>query len=323
MTSAVARLIWFVATPLALLLTGEWAARRFEPSFAAVSNRVRFKAALLERQGPIELLFVGTSRLNDGLSPAQLTARLGAKGGLRGARGFNASTPSSSLETLAFLVRGGLSHPGLKVLVLELSAAQTRSEALSLDPPAEEGLLRGSNLLRYRRALALENLPRFLGLALARRFDGSEWFRDRWLLEGAKERLGSLSPAPPIVEPRRVESAPLAAAPLEAAGAEAASTYQRLSDEAAAAGVRTFWVVPPSAATERSAECVGEFQRLVGEVARRTRAPVLDYSCVELPASFFADGRTHLGAAGRAWFSASIADQLADVFRTGAADALH
>lgn len=269
----------------ALVGGGELAARALEPSLAAAADRVAFKAALLQRQGPLERVFIGTSRLNDGVRARALS-------------GFNASVPSSSLDAQRKLLEVALGHPGVKQVVLEISPEQAWNEEAA--PPADHEPV---VLLRHRRAFALENLPRLLGLLFAGRFDGSEWFRNRWFLEGLRE-LEGLPEARADAQPRRLTHG---APTIEWSGAIA--SYAEMAGLAQGRGVEVTFVVPPADPKARDEQCRGSFAVLPLAVAHATGRPVLDYACAELPDAFFTD-RTHLGALGRAWLTRSLGQAL-------------
>ena len=282
------RLRRYLGAVLALLVSAEALARAFEPWLAAAADRVAFKAALFERQGPTARVFIGTSRLNDGVRARDL-------------HGFNASVPSSSLAVQTWLFERGLTHAGLREVVLELSPEQVTDDARVAAGAAREPLA----LLTHRRAFALENLPRLWALALASRYDGSEWFRNRWALEGLRELRGVEVPTLDAASaPARVAEGPDVAEWESVVGA-----YVALSDRARAAGVALLFVLPPSAPEARAGQCSGTFAALAPMVARRTGRRVLDYSCSALPEALFTD-RTHLGARGRAWLTRSLGQEL-------------
>src|SRR5512146_1967303 len=84
---------------LALALAcAELAARVGGRWLQAAAARVDFKLALLERHGPLPIVYVGTSRLNDGVDPARVASELSSLGSKEAWAGFNAAVPSSSLQ---------------------------------------------------------------------------------------------------------------------------------------------------------------------------------------------------------------------------------
>src|SRR5689334_1471924 len=95
---AARRLVLYANGLLALLVGAELVVRLNERAFAAAAHRARFKAELLARHGPVDFVAIGTSRLNDGVSPAEV-----ARAAPRAGRGFNASIPSSAVATTELL----------------------------------------------------------------------------------------------------------------------------------------------------------------------------------------------------------------------------
>src|SRR4051794_15400068 len=112
------KLVLYALCLVGFFLGAEALVRLETPLFEAASHRVRFKLGMLDRQGPLGLVYVGTSRFNDGLSPQLIASRLAGPGSLEPWRGFNASTPSSSLQTMGYVVHHSLGHPGLRAVVL-------------------------------------------------------------------------------------------------------------------------------------------------------------------------------------------------------------
>lgn len=303
MSSGARRMSLLSATVLGLLLALEVLCRVDADGLGALSHRVRFKLALLRNKGPVDFVALGSSRTNDGLSPATLA--LGA--------GFSAATPSSSLATLEYFA----SNLGPQKLVLvELSTPQWGTDALELDAapaadfagdPLGAWLHERSALLKVRRAFALENLPRVGGLVLARRLDGSEWFRSRFVVETLRP------PSPP--EGVRDDAAWAPLAPVENAallGADAPRViegYARAVDALRATGARVVLVGPPLARLWRDDDCTPALDALRAAVAARTQAPLLDFTCAPVDDRWFIDGQ-HLTGAGRARYSKALGERL-------------
>lgn len=300
------RLVAFLLGLAALAGGAEALVRLHLDLFEAAAHRARFKAALLARQGPLRFAAIGTSRLNDGVSPADVTRVLEAHG--QQGRGFNASVPSSALATQAFLAGRALEHPGLEALFLEVSPHQLAAltdETLEerAAPPAgfEERALAASALVRNRRVLMVENLPRLAALAFASRYDGSEFFRTRWLTESLAEGA-----RPPPLPPPEVLCPGAGDAPPAGEHEAALQAWTAMARAARAKGVRVYFVAPPLVAADRAGECGEPWAGLWRALAARSGAPVLSWACAAAPDALFTDGHHHLGAAGRAAFSDAL-----------------
>ena len=281
---AVRGLLRFVIGLTALLVGAEVLARAFEPQLSAASDRTLFKLELLRRHAPTRRVLIGTSRFNGGREGAPLQA-------------FNLSVPSSSLALQRWQFDRALKRQGLLMVVLEVSPPLLQGSA---KPPAvsDEPLA----LLRNRRGLALENLPRLAALPFAARFHGAEFFRTRWFREWWTERQG-VGPAVFEGEPTRVPGAQ------RFIDGEQVRALAAMAEKGRAHGMRTVFVAPPVDADRRAEQCGGEFELFLKQLSLRGGEPVLDYSCLELPADFFISN-AHLSAKGRAWFTASMKEQL-------------
>lgn len=288
------RLVSFFAVVLGLLLGLELVARAFPDQLAAVSHRVHFKLALLRAKGAVDFVVVGSSRTNDGVSPPRLG--LGA--------GFSSATPSSSLPTLEYFA----THLGPQKLVLvEVSTPQAvpgddLADGPSLAPhpptpgdPLGDWLDAHSALLQVRRALAVENLPRFFALTFSSLFDGSEWLRTRFLVQF----LASDAPPPGIADDAAwVPELPPPGALEDADAERVLAGYARVVEALRRDGARVVLMGPPLGAGWRAEECTPARRALRAEVARRTGAPLLDFTCREVDERWFVEGQ--LGAGPRA-----------------------
>jgi hypothetical protein len=301
MSRGTSRLLLLAATVLGLLCALEVLCRVQPEGLAAVAHRVRFKLALLHAKGAVDFVSLGTSRSNDGVSPSLMG--LGA--------GFSAATPSSSLPTLEYQA----AHLGPQRLVfVELSRPQGEPTAMDADTtpppgsfagdPVGEWLHEHSALLEVRRAFALENLPRVLALLAVRSLDGSEWFRSRQLVETFRP------PQPPPGvndEPAWRPAAPLEPPVLELDedAQRRVAGYERAIASLKAQGTRVVLVSPPLGNLFRVEECTPFQNALRQHIARKTGAPLLDFTCAAVDDRWFVDGQ-HLSSPGRARYSQAL-----------------
>ncbi len=166
-----ARLLRFLAGTCAVLALAEGGFRLFAVEVSASVSRAGTKAALLDKQGRIEVLFFGTSRLWDGVSPRTFSAAF------PGVRAFSLAASGARLDTLEWLARRVAHRPGLRLAFVELSSPQLDpSPSREAAPSGLEAIAaRYSMLVANRGALRGESLERLPGLLLfPRRLDGSE-----------------------------------------------------------------------------------------------------------------------------------------------------
>jgi hypothetical protein len=304
MSRGTTRLLLLAATVFGLLSGLEVLCRVEPEGLAAVAHRVRFMLALLHAKGQVDFVTLGTSRSNDGINPALL--QLG--------QGFSAATPSSSLPTLEFQAENVGPQ---KLIFVELSRPQSEPTAMDADSAPAPGLFAGdplgewlhqhSALLQVRRSFALENLPRVVGLLAAGWLDGSEWFRSRQLVETFRPPLPPEGVADDAAwRPRSPEPPPEAPA-LDDDGARVLAGYVRALTALRKLGAKVVLVGPPVGSSVRAAECNPESRRLRDVIARRTAAPLLDFTCAEVDDRWFVDGQ-HLSSPGRARYSKALGE---------------
>lgn len=301
------RLLQFVTLVLGLLLVLEALCRANAEGLAAVAHRIHFKLALLKAKGPVDFVALGSSRSNDGLGPAALGI----------GTGFSACTPSTSLASLEYVA----SHLGpQKRVLVEVSkptSSDTPMDVLELTPsspgafegdPIGAWLQEHSKLLQLRRAFAFENLPRIYALLFASRFDGSEWLRSRQLIETFRDDT-PLSDANDDAEwkPATFANAPPSA--LDADGERIVAGFERIVATLRANGAQVILMAPPIGAGWRGDECIESQVALRREVARRTNAPFLDFTCAQVNERWFIEGQ-HLTAPGRTKLSRTLGEAI-------------
>jgi len=293
------RLLRFVLGTCAVLALAEGAFRLFAVEVSASASRAGTKAALLDKQGRVEVVFFGTSRLWDGISPRAFSAAF------PGVHAFSLAASGANLGTLETLARRFAHRPGLRLAFVELSAPQLDSAPSQEAAPTglEAMAARHSMLIRSRGALRGESLERLPGLLFyPRRLDGSE------LHFG--EQLAAILGRPPS----GAERPDLRPAPLPAVAAAHDPSVERLlavARELRAASVKVVFVVPPLQACE-AAEDMG-----AAAAALSLEFPVWNYQRAPLPARDFRDCG-HLDAKGRWAFSRALA---AEAARSGFAQA--
>jgi len=296
--SAAARRFWLLsACVLGLLALLELLARTETDGFAAVSQRVRFKLALLKGKGPVDFVALGSSRTNDGFAPSLLGKGVG----------FSAATPSSSLPTLEYFAQ---QIGPQKLVLVEVSRPQWDAAPLDLEAEAEadyagdplgQWLHDHSALLRIRRALAFENLPRAWGLIRAHELDGSEWFRSRQLIETFRP--------PTAPEGVNDDAAWVSMTPQGegAADQRIVDGYARVVDQLRKNGARVVLIAPPLPSGRRAQECTGELNALRAAIVKRTEAQLLDFTCAPVDDRWFVDYQ-HLSSPGRARFTRALSE---------------
>jgi len=322
MSKASARLAWFVAGLLILLAALEIFERRHSAIIVAASHRGLTKVAMLELHPRVDVVFLGTSRTQDGVSPDLVTRALQSVAPELGeVPGFNAAFTGSSLGALISLVPRLDDRRDIRVAVIELSDPQIFNEPAPWDdtPRATVTLedrladaVQRVHVIRYRKALLAGNLGRLPSLFIGASLGGWETKGTEqaasWL--GHREsRATGFDPAlwkPAIVAPG---SAPSAPEPIDPTLAEVAAQLGSLARRFENRGVKAVFTVPPLSASVRDMPERQGLRALFAEVARRSGCEVWDFAALTLPDAYFRDV-SHLNREGRAQYSEALAHEL-------------
>jgi hypothetical protein len=320
-----ARLLWFVTGLLLILASVEVFERRHTALIVAASHRGLTKVAMFDRHPRVNLLFLGTSRTQDGVSPDLVTRGLRVIAPELGELpGFNAAFTGSSLGALISLAPRFEGRRDVRVVIIELTDPQIFNEAAPWDEPVRPAVTLEDQLadaaaharvVRYRKALLAGNLGRLPSVLAAESLGGWEtkgseqlasWLgrrespasgfvADRW----TPERFGASSAGPPIAD---------------AAVDEVAEQLGALSRRFRGRGIIPVFAVPPLSAGEREAPERQALRTLFAAVARRGLCEVWNFASLDLPDAYFRDA-SHLNREGRAQYSEALARELARVLK--------
>ena len=293
-----------------------------QPLFEAASHRALTKAAILADRPKVDVLFLGTSRTQDGVNPDLVGTAIEARSpGLGRVPGFNAAFTGSSLEALLALVPRFGFRPDLRLVVIELSEPQIVNEPApweeSLPTPTtlEERLgrmMRHIALVRHRKALLGDGLGRLPALLVFGDALGG------WETKGSQQLaswLGRREPPaadfdPSLWTPRRFTRD----APRRSLSPSADTVADRLTEVAGrfrSHGIGVRFAVPPLSARAAEAPERRDLQPLFAEVARRSGCEVWDFTAALPPEALFKDAG-HLNREGRAHYSRALGERVAD-----------
>jgi hypothetical protein len=308
------RLAVFVGGLVATAGILEVACRHWQPLLRAVSHRSLFKAALLERRLPQEVVFFGTSRSGEALRPGPFADEL-VRQGAPALSTFNVSTPYSSLDILEVVATRFAQAPRLRLALVEISEPQLHRNPLpweeeppgaDLDARAFAWLTRHSALVAERKAFVLNSLGR-LGIVelIGPRCDGTEETGGDYL-SVALGRKRDVEPSGFLAADCPAEDVPPARATPMPEWAGAPEVYERIARAFAERGVPAVFYVPPFREPAAAVENGPAYRALYGEIAARTGRPVWNYGGCHLPPEYFRDP-THLDARGGSHFSRGVA----------------
>lgn len=318
------RLVAFTAGLALLLCALEFLVRRNAALFEGASHRALAKAAMSETHPRVDFLFLGTSRTQDGVSPALVTQALGELApALEGLRGYNAAFTGSSLDTLRSIAPRYQRRRGIGAVIIELSDPQISNDP---SPWAEAGpapatfedklarQLRKLALVRYRTAFLADNLGRLPALLLFAPSLGG------WETRGVDQVaswLGRKEPAATGFDARLwTPEVFTPAAPPQKLAAAQDIIATRLADLARSFmdhGIHVAFAVPPLTRRWQPAPERDEMRPLFSEVARRGGCEVWNYAAMPVPDDLSRDP-SHLNSRGRAHWSRALAQPIARLF---------
>jgi hypothetical protein len=322
---AIRRLACFVLGLLITLTALEILVRRNASLFEAASHRALTKVAIFEKHPRVDVLFLGTSRTQDGVSPDLVTRALNEIAPELGPLpGFNAAFTGSSLDALISLVPRFGFRKGLRTVVIEFSAPQIFNGPAQWEKPSapnvtvEEKLADVSHniaFIRYRNAFLNDNLGRLPSLLLFAPSLGGWETRTKdqiasWFGRKETEASGFDSAAwtPELIMPG--DSVQTLVPVHEEVATQLATVARQFQDH----GIKVVFTVPPMT---RGFEITPErdlMMPLFSEVARRANCEVWNFASATLPDNLFRDP-SHLGEIGRAHYSRALAVQLKRILK--------
>jgi hypothetical protein len=320
-----ARLLWFVGGLLVILLALEAFERSHSVLFAAATHRGLTKVAMFERHPRVNVLFLGSSRTQDGVSPDLVTRTLqDIAPDLGEVSGFNAAFTGSSLGALVSLVPRFDGRQDLRMAVIELSEPQIFNEAAPWDEPARKAATLEERLadsvqhvaiVRYRKALIGANLGRLPSLLAAASMSGWETKGSDQLASWMGRREDRATGFNRMQWRADVQRPAGSATPLNADENNVADQLASLAAHFQSRGVTPIFAVPPLAASEMEAPERHGLQALFAEVARRGQCEVWNFAPIQLPDTYFRDV-SHLNREGRAQYSEALAYEIARVLKS-------
>ena len=299
---------------------------RFNESLVeAASHRALTKVAIYGMHPRVDVLFLGTSRTQDGVSPDLVVQSLGdAAPDLGRVSGYNAAFTGSSLDALLALVPRFGFRGDLQVVVIELSEPQIINESVPWEEPQSAPItleahlgrrMRRVALVRHRKALLGENLGRLPSLLV---FKAS---LRGWETKGSQQIaswLGHREPPASGFEPAiwvpRIFPGNGSRQLLPNHQDAVADRLAEIASQFRSHGTEVRFAVPPLSIGATNAPERRDLQSLFSEVARRSGCEVWDFSSARPPEKLFKDAG-HLNRDGRAHYSKALGTSLAAVLK--------
>lgn len=313
---------YFIALFVLIVLVESFI-RSNEKSVFSLQDGQLIKLQMFALRDTTEILFFGTSRTQDSINPSLIAEHLGAANPRwRNAKAFNGAAAGGSLSRLAYSVDMAVKKPGLKLLGIEMSAAQlsdgpwtpvaSKEEAVSadLETTLQQGLAKYSYLIKYRKALRLERAIKLIFLIFPNLDDGTKWFGQvggtfkKTMINASDSQpwnLGEIVPLPANMDNHHS---------ILPNSERYFSVFSQVADAARQHGVQIFLYVPPVRGQPALKECDADHVRTYQAIALKIQAPLLFHSCSESsPSEYFSDD-SHLNVRGKSIWSKQVADDL-------------
>jgi hypothetical protein len=280
--------------------------------FSNLTDRIRLKSTMFNFRNPTEILFIGSSRFKDGISP-KIVSEVFNKNRTVKWSAFNGATTGTNLNRLEYFFNKTVVKPGLTNIIIEISLPQLMEGELGFNATAEPKdfeeklqLTLSSNLRmsKYRKSFRLEHLmyaPVILG---ASHLEGSELFRKNIIqdllsddkFDLSDERLNKWQAT--LIYPTEEEVGK---------GDRILDAFSRMSDLAFEKNVNMLLVIPPTINQRNNVENTKEALDLYQKISTVSKRPVYNYGNLQIPESNFRDKDSHLNKEGRVIFSTVLA----------------
>jgi hypothetical protein len=313
---------------LILLIFGsfEYSVRQNEKAFISLEDGELLKLQIFARRKKTDLLFLGTSRTQDGVNPS-LIAQLVAskKDSWIGVNSFNGAAAGGGLTRLNYSVNDIIHKPGLRYLGIELSDAQlannewhlpsslrvgNKNTVPTIDERLQEWLENNVFLIKRRKSFILDNVVKLPFIIWPNFDDGTKWFgqvggkyksypapknNQQWVLYKDNDRFSNISLNGPLL-PGDKEYIPV---------------YKHLVELAKENGVQVFFFTPPIRGDSARTGCDDTHIRTYQSIAKLTDSPLFIPSCeASSPIEYFSDD-SHLNQEGKRLWSTQLAEDIA------------
>ncbi|MDH5425313.1 MAG: hypothetical protein OEY29_09985 [Gammaproteobacteria bacterium] len=297
-----------------------------EDSVFALQEKALVKLQMFVLRKQTDIVFIGSSRTQDGIEPDVITHTLGSLNpNLQSINVFNGGSAGSSLDRLAYFADKSLDKPGLKILAVEVSGPQLKDNnwtpsfysalpATDTEDFLQKKLSEYLYTVRYRKSFRIDSILRSPLLFMANSSDGTEvfrrsnirqWYADSHIELTDDDRAAWQSSILYPKEPAQFSS------PLKQPAQKYAEIYLNIAKKAKIKNVKLFLFVPPVTGSVLIEECDNKHRAIYQQVANLTQSPLLLHSCVPLrPAFFYKSDNGHLNKIGRTVWSKKISTDI-------------
>ncbi|MDH5719795.1 MAG: hypothetical protein OEZ13_04145 [Spirochaetia bacterium] len=291
--------------------------RIFPDIFSNLTERVKLKSAMYMRRKPTPILFYGSSRFKDGISPKVITKRL-ENTTTQQYESFNAAITGTDIYRLEWFVKRVVENKNLKIFILEISPPMfvegdhgfenKNQDTESVEDFLSERLKENFSIVEWRKSLKINILIRSAALLGANYFEGSELFRRGAVSDFFKsdkikmtENI-KISWTPQIIKARTNNDAVVS---------KETKLYQDISKIMQKNRIKLFFVIPPLTIKKQNEECNKSEIEKYKNIANATGVNIFNFGCLDLEEKYFIDD-SHLSHLGRHYFSEILAIKIAE-----------
>ena len=279
--------------------------------FSNLTERVKLMSAMFNYRSDTEILFLGSSRFKDGISPSVVMDNINDS--LKTDwKGFNGAITGADIYQLDYFFKRAIHKKGLKILVIEMSLPQLNADIpphtihqppTDLEGNIQQVLSENLRLARWRKSFRLENLKNIPAILAADQLDGSELYRtnilgdfisnDSFKIDGELKRQWK----PTVIRPVLIS---------DEGSHEALKIFDNIAKTSRQAGVDILFVVPPLVNSSNMNETTQDILTLYQQIAYKTGTPIVNFSGLDLSENLFRDQDSHLNKEGRFVFSTML-----------------
>lgn len=288
----------------------------FSNIFSNTTDRIRLKSAMFDYRDKTEILFLGSSRFKDGISPNLFCVHLDSISKIE-MRGFNGAITGANIERLEFFFNKAVEKTGVEHIVIEISRPQlkrkkediksTEEETEDLDSKISTVLENNSKLILWRKSLRFDNLKNIPAILFANHMEGSELYKKDAFSDYTKSIKSKLTPE--TKETWKYETiTPSEVTTVSDSDKIIYDTFNRIVKKAKEYHVNISFIIPPLVNESKMKETSLDAKKRFQNLSNITKTVIYNFSTANIDESFFRDKDSHLNKEGRYIFSSMLAE---------------
>lgn len=290
--------------------------------FSNLTERINLKSAMFQYRDTTQILFLGSSRFKDGISP-KLVSRVLQEKCSQEIKAFNGALTGTNIQKLEIFFKRSVTKPGLDLVVIEVSYPHFAFDenftmeikpAEGFEEELQNGLMENIKLAAWRKSFRIENFIKAPAILFADYLEGSELYRAHLV----KDFLDTTPYQ--YTEADHKLWQPLVIKPNQPIGNDGGDNSVRILQDivklAKKHDVDLLFVIPPLVNDRKTEETSEKAMVFYQNIANKTGHPILNYGALNIPEKVFSDQDSHMNKEGRHLFSNAIAQPIANYYST-------